>query len=55
MSKGLDSDQEQCCASPDLGPNCLKRVSADDKSRSWKGKKYPLKTLNLIKKNTFIP
>ena len=29
---GLDADQGQCSVSPDLGPNCLQRLSADDKS-----------------------
>ena len=31
-SNGLDSDQDRHCVSPDLGPNCLQRFSADDKS-----------------------
>ena len=29
----LDADQAQHFAGPDLGPNCLQRLSADDKSR----------------------
>ena len=29
MSNGLDPDHS---AGPDLGPNCLQRLSADDKS-----------------------
>ena len=31
---GLDSDQALHFVGPDLGPNCLKRSSADDKSRN---------------------
>ena len=32
VSNGLDTDQNQIYVSPDLGPNCLQRLSADDKS-----------------------
>ena len=35
---GLDSDQDQQNVSPDLRPNCLQRLSADDKSRHEQGK-----------------
>ena len=31
MSNGLDPDQDRHCVGPDLGPNCLQRLSADDK------------------------
>ena len=31
MSNGLDPDQKCHFVSPDLGPNCLQRLSADDK------------------------
>ena len=31
MSNGLDPDQSQRSASPDLGPSCLKILSADNK------------------------
>ena len=31
-SNGLDPDQAQKSVGPDLGPNCSKRLSADDKS-----------------------
>ena len=31
--KMLDPDQDQLNVGPDLGPNCLQRLSADDKSR----------------------
>ena len=30
MSNSLDSDQAQHFVGPDLGPNCLQRLSADD-------------------------
>ena len=32
VSNGLDPDQDQRFVGPDLGPNCLQRLSADDKS-----------------------
>ena len=32
MSNGLDPDQDQSSVGPDLGPSCLKWLSADDKS-----------------------
>ena len=33
MSTCLDTDQDRHSARPDLGPNCLQRLSADDKRR----------------------
>ena len=38
MSNSLDLDQDQRYVSPDLGPVCLQRLSADDKSGglAWK-------------------
>ena len=33
MSGSLDLDQAQHFVRPDLGPNCLQRLSADDTSR----------------------
>ena len=33
MSKSLDPDQARQHVGPDLGPNCLQRLSADDTSR----------------------
>ena len=30
MPNGLNPDQEQSCFGPDLGPNCLQRLSADE-------------------------
>ena len=32
VSNSLDPDQDQHSFSPDLGPNCLQRLSADNKS-----------------------
>ena len=32
VSNGLDPDQEQRSVAPGLGPKCLLRLSADDKS-----------------------
>ena len=32
MSNSLDPDQARLFVGPDLGPNCLQRLSADDKS-----------------------
>ena len=33
MSNSLDPDDDQCSIGPDLGPNCLQRLSADDNIR----------------------
>ena len=38
MSNSLDPDQAQHFVGSDLGPNCLQRLSADDKSRYWWGR-----------------
>ena len=32
VSNGLDPDQDRRSVGPDLGPNCLQRLSADDNS-----------------------
>ena len=32
VSNSLDPDQDRRFVSPDLGPNCLQRLSADNKS-----------------------
>ena len=34
MSNSLDIDQAQQNIGPDQGPNCLQKVSADDKGKS---------------------
>ena len=36
VPNGLDPDQDLCTNGPDLGPNCLQRLSADDKSAASK-------------------
>ena len=36
MTNGLDPDQDLCTHDPDLGSNCLQRLSADNKSASSK-------------------
>ena len=33
MSNSLDPDQAQHLVGPDLGPNCLQRLSIDDTNR----------------------
>ena len=37
MSNGLEPDQDRHKVGPDLGPNCLQRLSANDKSRCMLG------------------
>ena len=32
VSNGLDTDQDQRSVGPDLGTNCLERLSTDDKN-----------------------
>ena len=32
MSNSLDPDQDRPLVGPDLGPSCLQRLSADDKT-----------------------
>ena len=38
VSNSLDADQDRRFVGPDFGPNCLQRLSEDDKSRRWQGK-----------------
>ena len=50
MSNSLDPDQAQRLVGPDLGPNWLLRLSADDKSHQ-EGKSYVVyrkHVLNLV-------
>ena len=35
VANGLDPDQDQQSVGPDLGPNCLQMLSADDKSLDY--------------------
>ena len=44
---GLDQDQDRKNVGPDVGPNCLQSLSADDKSRSWQEKLQRLQNLHL--------
>ena len=48
MSNSLDPDQDRHSVGPDLDPNCLQRLSADDKSHRFQGKE-------LLKVNMIVP
>ena len=37
LSNCLDPGQEQHSVGPDLGPNCLQRLSEDDKNHGYQG------------------
>ena len=39
VSNGLDPDQDRPYVGPDLDPNCLQRLSADEKRRRSLGKR----------------
>ena len=41
MSNSLDPDQARRFVGPDLGPNCLPSLSADDTGRQRDNAKYP--------------
>ena len=41
MSNSLDPDQARHFVGPDLGPNCLQRLSADDTCRRSSFMRYP--------------
>ena len=43
VSNNLDSDQDRHSVGPDLGPNCLQRLSADDISPRLQGNSLPVK------------
>ena len=45
MSNSLDPDKARHTVGPDLGPNCLKRLSADDKIHRQQAKKLSHITL----------
>ena len=40
MSNSLDTGQDRHSVGPNLGPNCLQRLSADDKSHCQQGQSY---------------
>ena len=48
MSNSLDPDQAQRIVGPDLGPNCLPRLSAEDTSRQRVKKWGQLLNLSFI-------
>ena len=54
VSNGLDPDQDRRYVGPDLGPNCLQRLSADDRTlakkefRSYQCQDYKFKGLNAV-------
>ena len=45
MSNNLDPDQARNFVGPDLGPNCLQRLSADNQSVPLAGKELNTKQL----------
>ena len=40
VSNGLDPDQDQHSVGPDLGPNCLQKLSADNQNCLQQGKSF---------------
>ena len=44
VSSGSEPNQDRRFVGPDLGPNCMQRLSADDKSRCYQGKFWHLLT-----------
>ena len=46
MSSGLDPDEDRQNVGPDLGPNCLLRLSADDENHQLK---------NIVIENQTVP
>ena len=53
VSNSLDQDQARRFVGPDLGPNCLLRLSADDSRRQivnhCKSRRQSVKTIFLLK------
>ena len=43
VSYSLDQDQDRHSVGPDLGPTCLQRLSADNKSRRWPERSYEIR------------
>ena len=48
VSNSLDPDQDQHSVGPDLGPNCLQRLSADDTSRQKVDRVFRVNTTMLL-------
>ena len=46
LSNSLDPDQDRHFVGPDLGPYCLQRLSADDRSRHLQRKSYRKENLH---------
>ena len=55
VSNGLDSDQEGRTFGTDQGPNCLKRLPADDAIRQKDLKKIEITYLSILKEKTIHP
>ena len=49
VSNSLDLDQTRHFIGPDLGPNCLQRLSADNKSCPWRAKSLIQNNLLILK------
>ena len=47
LSNSLYPDQDRHSVGPDLGPNCLQRLSADDKSSCSQSKCLKKLTINI--------
>ena len=54
VSSCLDPDQAQHFVGPDLGPNCLQRLSADEKSCQWRGKSLEICVHHKKSRNTCV-
>ena len=54
MSNSLDPDQDRYSVCPDLGPNCLQRLSADGTSRQRDKQNFMKIELCLEKPNNVV-
>ena len=63
MSNSLDPDQARRFVGPDLGPNCLPRLSADDTGRQrvkhlekkhWIGDRLSKETMEMVSKFSYL-
>ena len=54
MSNCLDPDQDRRSVNPDLGPNCLQNLSADDTSRQRVGQLLILQKFNIFNLRAFF-
>ena len=48
VSNSLDPDQAQNFVGPDLGPNCLQRLSADNKNRTQRTKSFTKQFVDIL-------